>query len=56
MLYTYNGENFENTIAPLFFNCIFIELSSYEGRDKLSYDNDLRAKLDSPRINLHVYA
>ena len=35
-----------NTIAPLFVNRIFVELSGYEGRDKLSYDNDFGAKLD----------
>ena len=35
-----------NTIAPLLFNRVFVELSGYEGKDKLSYDNDLDAKLD----------
>ena len=40
------GENVVNTIAPLFLNRIFVELSCYEGRDKLSYDNDFGANLE----------
>ena len=40
MPYTYYGENVVNTIEPLFFNLIFVELSGYEGMDKLSYEND----------------
>ena len=35
-----------NTIAPLCFNRIFVELSGYEGRDKLSYENDFGTRLD----------
>ena len=35
-----------NTKGPLFFNRIFVELSGYEGRDKLSHDNDFGAKSD----------
>ena len=35
-----------NTIAPLFFNRIFVVFSGYEGRDKLLYENDFGAKLD----------
>ena len=35
-----------NMLAHLFFNRVFVELSGYEGRDTLSYENEFGVRLD----------